>query len=335
MNPANAVASGVAVLSRGDVRRLLSMEECIAAVEHAFRLYGQGTVPKPGVLATHVDGGGFHVKAGVLPFDGRWYYAAKANANFPQNRPKHGLPTIQGAILLFDAECGVPLAIMDSVEITGLRTGAATAVAAKYLARPDSRTLAIVGCGVQARHQIAAIRAVLPIEHILAYDTDGAQMRSLVAETQTGAAIEAAGSLQDATTPADVIVTCTTAGSAFLTPEHVRPGTFIAAVGADNEDKQELSASLLQSSRVIADVLQQAAQIGDLHHALEQHVLDLASVPGDLGDVLAGRIQGRTSAAEITIFDSTGMSLQDVAAACAVYRRALAEGHLSTVPMDR
>ena len=334
MNPRSATPSGVVVLSRSDVRRLLSMEECIAAVEEAFRLYGAGSVPKPGVLATHVEGGGFHVKAGVMPFDGRWYYAAKANANFPHNRAKHGLPTIQGAILLFDAECGVPLAILDSVEITGLRTGAATAVAARYLARPDSRTLAIIGCGVQSRYQIAAIRAVLPIECILAYDTDGAQLRSLVSETQDGAAIEAA-SLQAATSRADVIVTCTTARSAFLTPEQVRPGTFIAAVGADNEDKQELSASLLQSSRVIADVQSQAAQIGELHHALRDHALDLGSVPGDLGDVLAGRVQGRTSAEEITIFDSTGMSLQDVAAACAVYRRALAQADLSTVVLDR
>jgi ornithine cyclodeaminase/alanine dehydrogenase-like protein (mu-crystallin family) len=335
MNPRSAAPSGVVVLSRGDVRRLLSKEECIAAVEQAFRLYGAGSVPKPGVMATHVDGGGFHVKAGVMPFDGRWYYAAKANANFPHNRAKHGLPTIQGAILLFDAECGVPLAILDSVEITGLRTGAASAVAARYLARPDSRTLAIIGCGVQSRYQIAAIRAVLPIERILAYDTDGAQLRSLAADTQGGAAIEAAVSLQAATCRADVIVTCTTARSAFLTPEQVRPGTFIAAVGADNEDKQELSVSLLQSSRVIADVQSQAAQIGELHHALKEHALDLASVPGDLGDVLAGRVQGRTSADEITIFDSTGMSLQDVAAACAVYRRALAQEELSTVPLDR
>src|SRR5437868_4621332 len=112
------------LLTKRDVMELISMEECIEAVENAFRLFGEGSLPIPGILGTHVTSGGFHVKTGVLPSGGRQFYAAKINANFPQNGLKHHLPTIQGAVLLFDAECGTPLAIMDSIEITAFRTGA-------------------------------------------------------------------------------------------------------------------------------------------------------------------------------------------------------------------
>lgn len=266
---------GILILRGKDVRRLLSMAHCTAAVEEAFRLYGEASVPKPGVLATHVAGGGFHVKAGVMPFEGRLYYAAKVNANFPDNRDRHRLPTIQGALLLFDAECGTPLAVLDSAEITGSRTGAATAVAAKYLARPNSRKLAVIGCGTQARYQAAALQAVLGINQILAYDTNLAQTQSFLGaiEATSDVAVQAAASVGEATLQSDVIVTCTTARTAFLMPEHVRPGTFVAAVGADNEDKQELDLQLLAANRVIPDVLRQAAEIGELHHGLAARLL--------------------------------------------------------------
>jgi len=130
-------ASGTLLLTRKDVSELLTLNDCVLAVEQAFRLQGEGRAPAPGVLGVHAQGGGFHIKAGTLPLS-RKYFAAKANANFPGN-PARGLPTIQGVVLLFDADNGQVLAAMDSIEITILRTGAATAVAAKYLARKDSR----------------------------------------------------------------------------------------------------------------------------------------------------------------------------------------------------
>ena len=133
-------------LDAAAVRDLLSVEECITAVEHAFRLYGEGKAPQPGVLAIHAAHGTFHIKAGVLELS-RPYFAAKTNANFPGNVERYGLPTIQGVIALFDAERGTPLAILDSREITSLRTGAATAVAAKYLARADASVVTTMVSG--------------------------------------------------------------------------------------------------------------------------------------------------------------------------------------------
>src|SRR5215470_9879531 len=140
-------------LAPREIRALLTIDVCIQAVEHAFRIYGEGKASPPAVLSMHVHNGGFHVKAGLLN-SGRHYFAAKVNGNFPENTARFELPTIQGVIVLCDAANGTPLAIMDSRDITALRTAAATAVAAKYLARRESRTATICGCGIQAPFQI-------------------------------------------------------------------------------------------------------------------------------------------------------------------------------------
>src|SRR5574341_102261 len=163
--------NGTLLLTRREVSALLSLDECIAAVENAFRLHGEGKTSPPGILGIHTRDGGFHLKAGLLALD-RTYFAAKTNANFPQNMARFGLPAIQGLIVLCDAENGYPLALMDSMEITILRTGAATAVAAKYLARPGARVATICGCGNQGRIQLRSLRQVLPLWEVNAFDTD-------------------------------------------------------------------------------------------------------------------------------------------------------------------
>src|SRR5215210_3934644 len=153
------------LLTRSDVSALLDLTACINAVENAFRLQAEGKIGPAGILATHVEGGSFHIKTAALP--GRCsYFAAKTNANFPGNPKAHGLPTIQGAILLFDAANGRLLAIMDSAEVTALRTGATTAVATKYLATPSASTLTLVGCGVQASAQLRAVSTVRPLRRV-------------------------------------------------------------------------------------------------------------------------------------------------------------------------
>src|SRR5882757_4706553 len=156
------------LLTAPDVARLLRPDACIAAVEDAFRALALGEVPAPGILAMHGDGGSFHVKAAFLAAD-RAYFAAKINANFPGNGV-HGLPTIQGAILLFDAANGMVLAVMDSIAITALRTAAASAVAAKYLAHEQCETLLLCGCGGQGEAQLRAMLRIRKPSRIKAYD---------------------------------------------------------------------------------------------------------------------------------------------------------------------
>jgi alanine dehydrogenase len=223
------------ILSRRDVLELLSLRECIDAVERAFRSHAEGRTLGPGVLGVPAGRGGFHIKAAGL-VDQRSYFAAKINANFPENPQRLGLPTIRGTVVLADAETGEPLAMMDSASVTALRTGAATAVAAKYLARRDSRAAAVVGCGAQGEIQLAAIAAVLPLDHVRVLDADPARAERLAAraEADLGIRVEVATDLHAALRASDVCVTCTPSRRAFVSRDDVGPGTFIAAVGADN-----------------------------------------------------------------------------------------------------
>jgi ornithine cyclodeaminase/alanine dehydrogenase-like protein (mu-crystallin family) len=224
---------------------------------------------------------------------------------------------------------------MDSMEITALRTGAATAVAARHLARPDARTATIVGCGRQGRIQLAALARVRPLERAYAVDTDAAVARRFATETsaQLGLDVRPAGSAAETAPLSDICVTCTPSRHPLLRREDIAAGAFIAAVGADSEDKVEIDPTLMAAGTVVVDSLEQCATIGDLHHALACGVLATADVHATLADVVAGRRPGRTSAQEITIFDSTGVAIEDVAAAVAVYEGALARGRGVTIDL--
>jgi alanine dehydrogenase len=310
-------------LSSKDVEHLLSVDDCIVAVEQAFLMHGQGNAVPPAVLSMHTGGGGFHIKAGLLEL-GRSYFAAKVNGNFPQNHVQFGLPTIQGVIVLSDAANGAPLAIIDSREITSRRTGAATAVAAKYLARKDARIVTVCGCGTQGRVQLEALARVCQIEKAFAYDTNSDQAAHFASELTSLLAIpvKVTTDLSSAVRGSDIIVTCTPSRRPLVFSEEVEPGTFVAAVGADNPSKQEIDPRLLAKSKVICDILEQCAAMGDLHHALEAGVLTTADVHAELGEIVAGGKSGRRSDEEIVIFDSTGMALQDVAASACLYEKA-------------
>lgn len=312
------------LLSRQDVAALMNIEEYIVAVERAFKMYGEGRTLPPEILGVHADNGGFHIKAGLMEL-GRTYFAAKVNANFPNNTKRFGLPLIQGVIVLCDGDNGYPLAVMDSMEITIKRTGAATAVAARYLAREKSNSLTICGCGNQGRVSVEAISKVFPIERVFAFDSDTSRALSFADELSKELAIEvgAVAELGAALLRSDICVTCTPSQQFFLKREQVAPGTFIAAVGADSADKQELDPALLGHNKVVVDVLAQCAAIGELHHAVDAGLLTLADVYAELGEVVAGKRPGRLSADEIIIFDSTGMALQDVITAAAVYEKAI------------
>ncbi|HEU4390544.1 MAG TPA: ornithine cyclodeaminase family protein [Blastocatellia bacterium] len=322
MNP-----DGTLLLKRSEIAALLGIEECMEAVEKAFRLYAEGTVAAPGVLGIHARDGGFHIKAGLLDL-GRTYFAAKTNANFPGNYQRFGLPLIQGVIVLCDGENGYPLALMDSMEITIIRTGAATGVAAKYLARTDAKTVTICGCGNQGRISLRAIKIVRPVTLAYAFDLDENQARRFADELsrELDLEIQPVSDLAKAVGVSDICVTCTPSTHYFLKREFVSPGTFIGAVGADNEHKQELEPALMAAGKIVVDLLDQCAAIGDLHHALEQGLVTKSDVHAELGDVITGKKTGRTTDDEIIIFDSTGTALQDVAAAAIVYEKAKSSG---------
>ena len=309
------------LLTRAEIAGLMTPADYLGAVETAFRLSNEGRTEAPLPMAIHgLGGGAFHAK-GAAMFGERKLAALKLNGNFPGN-PARGLPTIQGVILLCDADTGAVLAIMDSIEITLRRTAAATALAAKYLARSDADTLAVIGCGAQARAQTEALVDVLPLKRGVAFDLDASKASAFASEASDILPFKVASSLRDATRDAHVIVTCTTARAPFLNAGDVSPGAFIAAVGADNPEKSEIAPSLMTSSTIVADVLAQCLVMGDLHHAVKSGAMSPDRVQVELADLVVGAKRGRAHDDEIVIFDSTGTAIQDVASAAAVYERA-------------
>jgi alanine dehydrogenase len=327
-----AAAPRTLVLPGPEIAASMAEADWLTAVEAGFRAAAAGQASAPPPMTVPGIGGTFHAKAAAFRAR-RSFVALKLNANFPGNPETRGLPTIQGAILLCDGETGSLLAIMDSIEVTLRRTAAATALAARYLARPDSKTIMICGCGAQGRAQLDALRAVLPLQRLLAWDRDPDRSRALAeAARQAGMAAQAIQEPGEGR-GSDVVVTCTTSRRPFLTRDLVASGTFVAAVGADSPDKSEIDPGLFREALVVVDVLEQCQAMGDLHHALRAKVIDLQDVHAELGELVAGTKPGRTSAEQVTLFDSTGTAIQDVACAALIYERTVRRTDLLSVQL--
>jgi alanine dehydrogenase len=315
------------LLQRRDIAGLLGIGECMDAVEKAFCLHAEGRAMPPRILGIHAEDGGFHIKTGILGM-GRPYFVAKVNANFPSNLQKHGLPTIQGVIVVCDATNGRLLAIMDSIEITIIRTGAATGVAAKYLAPSAASVATICGCGNQGKISLKALLQVRKLEKVYAYDVDEKQSQKFKGEFRRQLEVIpiTRDDLSAALMESHIVITCTPSKEPYIEAKDILLGTFIAAVGADSENKQELFSELLLKSKVVVDIAEQSASIGELHHAIEEGLLTVTDIHAELGCIIAGRKPGRVSDKEIIVFDSTGTALQDVAAAAIVYEKAMSGG---------
>lgn len=300
----------------------------VQVVEEAFRLHAEGASLEPALAHVDADQGEFHIKAGGL-HGSTPYFAVKVNGGFFGNRARFGLPNIQGLIVLSRADNGVLVAAMDSIEITIRRTGAAAALAAKYLARPDSRVCTVCGCGTQGRTQLRALRHVLPIERAFAWS----RLRECAADAfatemshELDMAVTPVSDLAEALSESDVCVTCTPAKSPFLHRADIPAGMFIAAMGADSPDKQEIAADFVAAAKLVVDLRAQAVTVGETHHAVAQGLMGPDRIHAELGEIIAGKQEGRTSPEEVIIFDSTGRALQDVAAGAAIYERARAAG---------
>ena len=315
------------ILTRSQIAGLLSFDEYVSVVEDAFRAHAEGRSLEPAIMHVAAPDGEFHIKAGGL-LAPEPYFALKANGGFFKNRERFNLPNIQGMVILASAENGRPLAVMDSMEITIQRTGAATAIAARYLARPESSTVTMCGCGNQGRIQLRAICHSLPIRKAFAYgrSLESAQRFATAMCAELDIEILATPDLAAALRQSDVLVTSTPAKSALIAAGDVPLGMFIAAVGADSPDKQELDARLLPAASIFGDLREQCAEVGEFHHGIAQGLVRREDFRGELGELIAGRVTGRTHRDEITIFDSTGTAIQDAAAAVAAYRKAKASG---------
>jgi ornithine cyclodeaminase/alanine dehydrogenase-like protein (mu-crystallin family) len=321
------------VLRRGEIAALMDPSAYLAAVEQGFRSYARGDAFVPMPMHIPVQDGGFHAKGARVLLD-RPYVAVKVNGNLPRNPQRTGLPTIQGVLLLCDANDGSVLAVMDSMEITLKRTAAATALAARYLARADASSVAICGCGEQGRAQLAALAEVASVKRVLAWDIEMDRARGFAHDMREALALEVTpvDDVRTAALGSDIIVTATSSQTPFLAKELVSAGTFVAAVGADSPEKNELSPDLLAGAKIVVDVLAQCVVMGDLHHAIDAGRVEASDVYADLADLVMGRKPGRTDGTEITVFDSTGFAIEDTASAACVYQRAVARNVGTLVP---
>ncbi len=305
------------ILSAKDMRGLYTVELGLTAVERAFRAHGLGEalMPPKVYLSLPKYDGDFRAMPAFL--DGaagvKW-----VNAH-PRNPEKHNLPTVRALYILSDPDTASPLAILDGTLLTAWRTGCAGGVASRFLAKKQPRTLGLVGCGVQARVLIDAHRAIYGELELLLADASDAAARALQKE-KGGRVVgmqEACG--------ADIVCTSTPVRSPVVKREWLKPGAHINAMGADAPGKQELDPRILTDGRVFIDDFEQATHSGEVNVPLHDGLLKESQIAGTLGEVVAGKKAGR-SGDEVTIFDSTGLALQDVALARALYDVAVAKG---------
>jgi alanine dehydrogenase len=297
-------------LTARDVFAAVTPERAVEAVRDAFVAYARGewTMP-PKVYVPAYPAGDFR----AMPALGAGHALLKWVTSFPGN-PAHGLPTVTGLVLLSDASDGRLRAVLDAAAVTALRTGAAAVLAAETLGRTDAGSAAVVGAGVNGR---AAARTFLARGHdVLLWDVDPA--RAAAAAEELGA--RAAGSREEALA-ADLLVTVTPGREILLGENALRPGQHASLMGADGPGKAEIAVGELARVRVFCDDWEQASHNGDLVHAVDAAVLRREDVT-ELGAVLAGDAPGRTSDEQITVFDSTGLAIQDLAIALAALEQA-------------
>jgi len=309
----------IVLLSGHDLRRLLNPKVVIQALREAYAALADNQEDRGRSVGFMIDGGSIHVKSGLLP-GSHLAFASKVNVNLPDNWKLRQLPTIQGVVVVSDAKDGRPLAILESISLTGIRTAATAALAAGYGARKHSRRVAIIGCGAQAKYQLEAIKAVFPLDALRVFDIDSQRAEAFARANSTATcSATPVPSVREAVRDVDICITCTTSKSPILTDDLDLKGCFVAAIGADNPEKQEIAPALMGRARILVDDIEACASGGDLNHALRAGAISTHQVHAELADLAAGRRRGRMTEDELVIFDSCGSGVQDVAAAWLAY----------------
>lgn len=309
------------ILNQAQVQKILPLREIkkvISAVEKAFFDFAEKKVQMPPKMYLNFEE--FEGDLRIMPsFSNTLQLAGTKLVNVHPKNPEKGLPTVMAVIILHDPKTGIPLAIMDGTWITALRTGAASAIATKYLARKNAKTLGVVGAGFQAITQIAAISKVKKLREILVYDIKEKAIENLAKVLKKEKIKIKKGSLEEVCKK-DILVTSTPAREPVVKKEWILPGTHINAIGADAKGKQELDPQILVKAKIVVDCLEQASHSGEINVPLEKGIIKKEEIYGELGEIVAKKKPGREKDEEITIFDSTGLAIQDLYTANLVYK---------------
>lgn len=323
------------VINQETTEDVLDMASVIEVVEQAYQMKSnQQATLFPLIFHEFVEGrADMDIKSGHLPEAD--VFGLKLVSWFGDNAEK-GLPQLVGTVMVLDSQTGVPLGILSGEHITCMRTGAAGGIGAKYLARPESENLLIVGTGHQAPFQIMA--TLMAMEHIkrvfICHPKSAEKAQSFISQIKdkllkkfvskyTGDEYEryasrcdvefiAVEDIEDAVKQADIIITATPSREPMIQKDWVKPGTHITCIGADMEGKQEIDEHLFAAGRVFVDDVGQAVRVGETEVPIKKGVITEADIVGEIGNVILGRVAGRNTAEEITIFDSTGIAIQDL-----------------------
>jgi alanine dehydrogenase len=314
----------ILILNQNQVKKIIPLKEIkkvIGRVERAFDSYGRQKVQMPAKNYLYFKK--YHGDLRVMPsFAPELDMAGTKIVNVHPENPKKGLATVMAAIILNDAKTGRPVALLDGTYITGMRTGAAGGVATKYLSRKNAETLGVAGAGVQALFQIAAICQVRKIKRIFVSDINQKKINWLANQLKPLKLKVQGVSLKEAAEQ-DILVTVTPSEKPIIRKEWIKPGTHINAIGADAQGKEELDPMILKKSKIFIDDWAQASHSGEINVPLKRGIIREKDIFASLGQVVSGKSVGRKNNREVTVFDSTGLAIQDLFTAELVYRMAL------------
>jgi alanine dehydrogenase len=307
---------------------LVTPAEYVDCCEQAYRMHGEGRFfmePKGHIVLDKYPGEWEAMPSYIEEPEAA---ACKWVSIREQNRERFGLPTVFSILIYTHPETGFPLAICDGSHHTVMRTGASAAVSARWLARSDSKVLAIVGAGHMAEGTLATCNEVFQWQEVRIWSRSQATLADFVSAQQPRYSfpLRASLDLKDVVQGADVVVTVTPARAPIVRDAWISPGTHIAAVGADKAGDQELDAAILERARIFVDDIRQCRTDGEINVPLTEGVITEDDIVGEIGEVIAGRKEGRTSDDDVTVFDSTGIALQDSATVPLEYERAVAAG---------
>lgn len=314
------------IITKKEVEKIIPLGEIkkvIDGVEKAFLDYGMEKVQMPAKLYLFFKE--FNGDLRIMPsYSDVLKMAGTKIVNVHPDNPKIGLKTVMAVVVLNEAKTGLPLTLMDGTYLTGMRTGAASAVATKYLAGKDAKTLGVIGAGYQSIFQIAAITKVREIKEIFVYDILGEKIENLARILEKEKIEIKKASLEEAASQ-DIVATVTPAREPILKREWILPGAHINAVGADAPGKEELEPQVLKGAKIFVDNWEQASHSGEINVPLAKGIISKNDIFAELGEVVAGKKPGRENAQEITIFDSTGLAIQDLYTGNLIYNLARKE----------
>lgn len=316
-------AQATLILDKKSIAGLVDVKRVIAAVEQAFKEYAKGRTQMPAKIYLHLDkyAGDFRAMPAYIEKLDR---AALKWVNVHPGNKRFNLPTVMAIIILSDPKNGLPLCIMEGSYATALRTGAAAAVAAKYLARKNSRVIGMAGCGAQAKAQLQALREIFDIKEVKFWGHESSYVRGFIKDMKKiNLKLMNVETIEECVRDSDIVVTTTPSRKPLVKLEWLKDGCHINAIGADAKGKQELEPAILKNALVVVDSWEQASHSGEINVPLAKGQIAKKDIYADIGEIVSGKKKGRTSQDGLTVFDSTGLAIQDVAIADLIYRTAI------------